>query len=261
MQAYNNIDQRIHQLSQTLAKFGRSFADHKTDDSHTNLYFDLVGKTIWGRWAILNNTAYILGLDLEAQEFKILNKNQESINHFEISGKTQASVEQEIATFLKENLKAEKDDFLKRLHFEIPAYSFLDKTVLPFEEDALSNWIKYRQVANDVCQLITSHLNVETETRIWPHHFDTGVYFETTPKLAIGFGWAMADSMVPDPYFYFSAYGLNGHQVDYKTTTPLTVGKWMITEHWKGGVLPMQEASFENCQTFIKETAAWAVKK
>jgi hypothetical protein len=37
MREYNNIDQRIHihQLSQILAKFGRSFADYKTTPSLT----------------------------------------------------------------------------------------------------------------------------------------------------------------------------------------------------------------------------------
>ena len=36
MHKYNNIDKHLHQLTQTLAKFGRSFATTQKDDSHTN---------------------------------------------------------------------------------------------------------------------------------------------------------------------------------------------------------------------------------
>ena len=54
---------------------------------------------------------------------------------------------------------------------------------------------------------------MNSEVRIWPHHFDTGIYLEVNSKLGIGFGWAMADKMIDQPYFYFTPYGLNGHKL------------------------------------------------
>ena len=261
MQEYIKNDEQIHQLTQTLAKFGRSFADQKSDDSHTNLNLDLIGKTIWGRWAKLNNGEYILGLNLETLQFILLNKNQELVTNFDISGKTQETVEQEIASFISTHLKADDQDFLKPLHFEIPSYSFINDPVQPFKRDTLSSWLKYRQLANDVCQLMANHLNLEAETRIWPHHFDTGLYVEATDELGIGFGWAMADKMHPGPYYYFAIYGLNGHKPDYTTVQPLSIGNWSISDKWKGAVLPIQESNLDNCLTFIKETTSWALKK
>ena len=64
----------------------------------------------------------------------MLNKNQELVANFDISGKTQGAVEQEIASFLSTHLKADDQDFLKPLHFEIPSYSFINDPVQPFKE-------------------------------------------------------------------------------------------------------------------------------
>jgi len=48
MQGYNNIDQRIHQLCQIIAKVNQSFVPHEPDDNHNNLYLDSIEqKTIW----------------------------------------------------------------------------------------------------------------------------------------------------------------------------------------------------------------------
>lgn len=258
MQKYNKIDQHIHQLSQTLAKFGRSFAEKKIDDSHTNLYFDLIGKTIWGRWTRLNNGEYILGLDLDMQQFKLLNKNHEIVKKFDIRNTTQANIEQQIITFLNKRLSEDKGDFLKPLHFKITEYSFFNESIQPFDDEEIMLWMQYRHLANEVCILMLNYLKTEAEVRIWPHHFDTGIYFEASSKTAISFGWAMADLMVPDAYFYFSVYGLNNHQVDYNSVNTLSTGKWMITKNWKGAVLTLQDSKLDNCLTFIKETTQWA---
>jgi len=46
MQEYNNIGQIIHQLSQVLAKFNRTFVPKKEDEGHTNLYFGPISHRI-----------------------------------------------------------------------------------------------------------------------------------------------------------------------------------------------------------------------
>ncbi|MEA1787116.1 hypothetical protein U1E44_13530 [Arenibacter sp. GZD96] len=258
MKKYTKIDQYIHQLSQTVAKFGRSFSEKKEDDSHTNLRFDLIGKQIWGRWANIRSGHLILSLNLAHQTFHLLDKQNREVASFETIGKAQSEVEIAIAHFLTKNLKVDGADFLKPLHFEIPDYDFKNDALQKWDSEALDQWLHYRALANQACSLLNDHLNVESEIRIWPHHFDTGIYTEVNQNIGIGFGWAMADSMIDEAYFYFSVYSLNEHNVDYATTKPLSVGKWITGEHWNGAVLPLSDTKLATIQPFLKEATQWS---
>jgi len=120
-------------------------------------------------------------------------------------------------------------------------------------------WNEYRSLANVACDLLLGFLQDDGEVRIWPHHFDTGTYLEVTSEISLGFGLAMEDSMVGAPYFYFSGYGLNGNEIEYSKMTPPSVGKWVITEHWKGAVLPLSdltENAYDKIAIYIKEVSA-----
>ena len=48
MQEYINTDRQLHWLSQVITKVNRSFVPAEKDDSHTNLYFDVIQKGIYG---------------------------------------------------------------------------------------------------------------------------------------------------------------------------------------------------------------------
>ncbi len=109
-----------------------------------------------------------------------------------------------------------------------------------------------RKNANQACYDLLGYLQCESEVRIWPHHFDTGIYTPINDQLGIGFGLAMRDEMVGAPYLYFSAYGLNDHTLDYAEFEPLTNGHW-INQDWKGAVLPFDYFQEEQIQLFLKE--------
>lgn len=92
MKEYNKLDQQIHQLSQTLAKFNRSFVPSVNDDSHTNLGFDFLGRHLWGRWAQFNKEVLIAGFDLQTQHFVLVNKRYQTVARFPTTGNTQSKV-------------------------------------------------------------------------------------------------------------------------------------------------------------------------
>ena len=50
MEGYTYADQKLHFLTQVIAKANRSYVPTKPDDSHTNLYFDTLDNRIVGRW-------------------------------------------------------------------------------------------------------------------------------------------------------------------------------------------------------------------
>lgn len=260
-QLYNEADQVIHQWAQALAKFNRSFVPGRSDDSHTNLAFDPVGKQIFGRWARLSDRPVIWSLDLIRRHFLCVDDHRRVISSVSIPGKDQLEIEEEMASLMSTTLGIRMDDFLAPLHFDIPEYAFVRNTQGYLNSAAIEEWIRLREQANTACHQFLNHIQVEGEVRIWPHHFDTGVYVEPTPLLGLGFGWAMEDDMAGQAYFYYSAYGKNGFEVPYSDLRKLTIGYWQEEGSWKGAILPARDTNKKNIRHFILEVTHHYFKK
>ena len=262
MLGYNKVDQTIHQLSQTIAKANRTYVPKQADDSHTNLSFDILGKKLYGRWIKVDRGQVILALDIENFCFEVINDQRAVISSFDIAGKTQLEIEIGIEGYFSQ-LGLDPTGFRENLHFEITSYEFVDNAYQMPEKESLLLWYEYRSLAVVACDLLLGFEQVDGEVRIWPHHFDTGTYLEVTSEISLGFGLAMEDSMVGAPYFYFSGYGLNGNEIHYSKMAALSVGKWVITEHWKGAVLPLPELTenaYDKIAIYIKEVSALYLK-
>jgi len=83
---------------------------------------------------------------------------------------------------------------------------------------------------------------------------------DALPEIGLGFGLAMEDNMVGNPYFYLSGNGRNGQVMNYYNLPKLTLGNWAITDHWKGAVLPLpdlEQDSLKGIQVFLKEAVRW----
>jgi hypothetical protein len=261
MQGYNNIDQRIHQLCQILTKANRTFVPKQADDSHTNLYFDSISQRIYGHWIAGNKGKIIFSLNLGTFHFEWMNDELKVIQSHSILNKTSTEIEKGIAEVLSE-IGLQENGFRNELHFEIAVYPFLNDAFTILDANHLKEWKAYRALANHASLDLLGIVQATSEIRIWPHHFDTGIYTEINNNLAIGFGLAMEDSMVGTPYFYYSAYGLNGYDIDYSNVSNLTTGKWFIDD-WKGAVLPLTGLKNDDSDIisiFIKEVTQWFLK-
>ena len=121
-------------------------------------------------------------------------------------GKTFHQYERELINTLNE-MDFEVDGLTEPLHFEIPVYAFLEENLDRPEENSLMSWIRIRTQANHACMEFLGHIQKSAEIRIWPHHFDTGVYVEVNQEVGVGFGLAMADSIIdpiaPSPMLLF----------------------------------------------------------
>lgn len=259
MRNYYLIDIQLHILSQIIAKTNRTFVPKKEDDSHTNLYFDAIENRIYGRWIETKSDKILLSFSLKEHCFQWLNKKLQLLQSVSILNKTFDEIEKEIKQTLPQ-LNLSTEGFSNPLHYEIPPYKSFKKPFLKFDEIGLSNWILFRQLANQACNLLSGYLQTKAETRIWPHHFDTGVYLEPHQNLGIGFGLAMKDDRVGDAYFYLSGYKLDETTFNFETVSKSTYGNWHITKNWKGAVLPLQEIQKEPSQKlnrFLKDTTNW----
>lgn len=239
MTEYKDADQRIHLLCQLITKVNRTFVPKKEDDSHTNLYFDSIEKRIYGRWFEANTERLVFSLHLTTLHFELLNDKLDVLSSVLAIGKTIAEMEETIEKEVLQ-LGISPAGLNVPLHFEIPQYEFSSNPIEIFDQEKLDEWCRYRSIANNACNDLLGLAQTPGEIRIWPHHFDTGIYFEPNKHIGIGFGLAMEDNLVGAPYFYISGYPKD-MTINYQNAPTSENWKWEISENWKGCVLPLSK--------------------
>ena len=262
MQEYNKTDQKVHYLSQILAKLNRTFVSSKEDDSHTNLYFDPLSHRIFGRWIESKNGMIISALNLKTFHFELISRRRNVLQEFEVNGKTTAEIEETINDTLPE-IGLKSDGYRDKLHYEIPDYGYDNISLKKWTNNDIEQWESIRELANNSCFQLLGTLQSASEVRIWPHHFDTGIYTEPNSEIGLGFGLAMQDEMAGDAYFYFSGYSLDGSAIQFEKSEPLQIGRWQIDEHWKGAILPVSDLTdspIDAVQSFIVDVVDFYVR-
>jgi hypothetical protein len=262
MQEYNITDRQLHWLSQAIAKMNRTFVPVKEDDSHTNLSFDAIGGRIFGRWIDTPKGKIILAFNLDYQHFEWLNQNLHILTKVPVFSTDLEIIEKNISEYLV-SIDMDTSDIPKPLHFELPDYKINQISEGELTIQGIKLWKHYRELANNACLSMLSYLQKESEIRIWPHHFDTGIYAQISELLGLGFGLAMEDSLIGEPYFYLAGY-YSGSPIKYENLPRLDSGKWVTGEHWNGAVLTFSEInglSFGNVlstmKKYIEQTADW----
>ncbi len=266
MQNYNKADQQLHLLAQFIAKTNRAFVPTKQDDSHTNMAFDSLSNRVVGRWIDSPKGSIMLSLNLLTLDFEWLDASYNVLQTTPSVCKTILEIQEELSKELQK-LGLNSEAFLEKLHYEIPEYPFAKEVIQSIGLEGLNDWLYFRKLANDTCDIALKLVNKEDDIRIWPHHFDTGIYAIADNKVGIGFGLAMRDSMTNAPYFYISEY-TSGKTIDYSDVPDLQFGRWEIGENWKGAVLLLSDIDKENEANakssifkFLEETVGWYQKQ
>ena len=265
MQEYQQTDEQIHALSQLPAKANRAYLPAKDDDSHTNLFFDPLARWLCGRWLESPNGKIILALNLNNHHFEWLDSVYRVIREISVVGKTLDELEAEMAAGLTE-LGFDPDRFNRPLHFKIPHYAFSTAVIEVPDRIGLEQWCFFRSLANDAASALLGHLQIPGEVRIWPHHFDTGVFAQVTRALGIGFGLAMADHVANAPYYYLAGY--TQKPIEFDHLPELDSGGWSTGAGWQGAYLALDQVSQDSYQTartqiheFMLNSADWYLKK
>lgn len=243
MNSYNQVDQQFHILSQVIAKANRTYVPKKKDDSHTNLALNEENGLLEGRWIDAPKGKVVLALRISDMCFVWLDENREVFQTVSSAKKEIDEIEQTLKQGI-ERSGLDTQGFTDPMHYEIPEYSATGKPVQLLMGHAINEWKFWRGLANHVSRKILRTLNEDEEIRIWPHHFDTGIYVKRTEKMGLGFGLAMKDEMTGAPYFYLSGYG-NKKDIEYTGLPELEASEWKITKNFEGAVLRLSELSRE----------------
>ncbi|PKV52886.1 hypothetical protein ATE84_5017 [Aquimarina sp. MAR_2010_214] len=238
---------QMHLAAQYLAAAGISFLKKKNDDSHTNLGFSIEKGTLYTR--PLNPSRDILSLNYNL--FALEWNSHNSTKTLQLDGTSHAEVLQWIRCMAKDS--DINTPYNYALHYELP-YTITDDYIYTLKDpDRLRELVAFRKLSKSAIQEFLQNNLLNSEIRIWPHHFDTGAFasLEDESGLAIGLGLAIPDTMCNDYYFYISGYQSHD-SLDTSDFKPLTTGKW-YNEGFKGAVLPISGVNKTTIIAFFEE--------
>jgi hypothetical protein len=251
---YTETDQLLHQLAQVLAKFGRTYVKAKKDDSHTNIGYGPINRRLFSRWSEKIEMRHILSLELNPLTFVLLDDAYRRELEVVMQGKTLREVEEELVHAFDE-IGILTKGFKKPMHYETPDYGFEDRPIENLDDAAFREWTDLRSLANQACHQIQAHFQVREEVRIWPHHFDTGIFVPLNKRLSIGFGLAMQDKFVDAPYFYYTALYEGKTHWPEDRRMELEVGRIIESAEWCGAVLKAPKVDHAELREFMREAS------
>lgn len=242
IEKFNEAEAYIHRAAQFPAAIGRNYLPHKDDDSNTNLKWNPLTGVLSSRIIPRKDgDDFQLGIDVEKFELIFQNGLGEELNTIRLNGQTKEQLMTSIQVELDAlGMDSHQMDFIS--HYEVPEHE-VDKGH-PFvkpDEHYLKHWVAMRTNAEILNHHCNQYLEKHAEIRVWPHHFDTGIYnpVNKAGDKSIGAGWAIADGMVNEPYFYIYGWQKEA-ELGFNDKPKLPIGHWIVKE-WKGAVLPISD--------------------
>ncbi|GHC50718.1 hypothetical protein [Ulvibacter litoralis] len=242
------MEKQMHLAAQYLAAAGISFLDKKPDDSHTNLGFNAENGSLYTH--TLSDNEDQLGLDYE--KFALVWKSKQGTKTFKLDGATHA----EVLTWLQDTSKTALNKvYHYQFHYDLP-YDIDNAFTFKLEDLGKLKVLKnLRVLAQSVLETINTQYNLNASIRVWPHHFDSGIYSPLPDaEITIGLGLAIPDSICKEHYLYISGYK-NGNTIDPSQFPKLKAGEWKAAD-FKGAVLNAATITKSEGVAFFNEAIA-----
>ncbi len=253
---YNLEEINLHRAVQLLSLTGVNLIPSLPDDSQNTQVWDPSSEMILGRLFAIDGKNYKMGINLSPFSLSLLSEDLQVLQSIDIGGLDQPALYSIWADWIA-NL-GYRNELVTKLHYELPEnahYKINNFNGLTNEFNTA--WKELRTMANLAMIALNQISGNTSEINVWPHHFDTGVYYSITEAKgettqSIGAGLAIADSMINEPYFYVYGWTKDG-SIDYSAAPSNTNGQW-ITEGWQGAVLKASDVSnIEETNAFFKE--------
>lgn len=259
-EAYKKAEAQIHVAAQLICLTGKNLLKKQADDSHTTAWWNIEKQWLIGREFELGGVRHAVYIDPINFSLGLLQNNQVA-EHISLDGHSYAHIIYQWKDWLQK--AGYKHPLNLQLHYKLPDNN--DYQFEAFEKPSskiLNQWAANRTLASKALKNLTNSISASSEILVWPHHFDTGTYYQLhktngTTDRAIGAGFNPADNMVSKPYCYIYAWSKDVN-IDYTHIPNLENGKWILTDEWKGAVLPLTESqNLTTVDIFFKATAAF----
>ncbi|WP_276166325.1 hypothetical protein [Zobellia alginiliquefaciens] len=218
---------QMHLAAQYLAAAGISFLPKKDDDSHTNLGWSNEKQQM--ETHRLSPNGDVLALDYGT--FSLIWNSNSGSAALPLNNRSHAEVlkwiQETSAAFLSKS-------YTYAFHYDLP-YTIDTSFTYHLDESELKELASLRTLAQSSLEKVLKETGLESDVRIWPHHFDSGAYASLNDDIAVGLGLAIPDAMVNEHYFYVSGYE-KGKGIDTSNFKNLSLGEWK-NEGFEGAVL------------------------
>lgn len=234
----NTTIQVVHQASQFVAMFGNSYLPKQADDSQNNFDWNEETNQLEGRW--IEDPEIRLSLDVI--NFELIIDKYLALEPIPLDGWNKDQV---LSNLIAELKKARIDTTKLHTinHFKIPKHPLdAGQAFGKPAKELLEEWALYLSNSQLVLEEIKSQYDRASEVRVWPHHFDMGLYIplswdgQKREKQSVGLGLAIADAYVDEPYFYINHWSES--EIAYPESLPKARFGYWNTKDWKGLVLP-----------------------
>lgn len=227
-----------HWASQLLGGVADELVRRKTDDSHTNLFWDDEHRALVGH-QMDRGVSVALALDELAVEVRSLIAHKSQV--LKLDRRTLEDARRWLNRALAQLLDRPVEIALR--DYEMPAHpvgrgsAFKTPPAKGMEE--LGRWFNN---ADLVLGALADSDPRSTRPAIWPHHFDLGgiVFLDSdvAPEKArqIGVGMSPGDNHINRPYFYATPWPIEKHP----DLRELATGRW-FTESFVGAILDADE--------------------
>ncbi|WP_080055784.1 hypothetical protein [Spirosoma aerolatum] len=257
MDDLNQTDKTLHSLAQLIALTGMQWLPLQTDDSQTNMAWNPVLHWLEGRAFDQAGQHLRLVIDTEAFTVQFVDGQNRVLGLFSPEGKTPADA----LMWWNDQMRSWEISAIRPLNYHLDHEPVAPDAVYQ-RPSALSEWNHWRTVANESLQTLNQWSDQQSEIRIWPHHFDTGVYYSLTDaqqheRAAIWAGYAIADSICSEPYFYLSGYNRT-QPINFLNASTLSAGEWRTGADWQGALLSISGTpTHDRIDAFFRESYAW----
>jgi hypothetical protein len=237
----------LHQAAQYLASAGISFVDHKEDDSHTNLGWDVKNRRLLTH--CFSAEKYQLSLAVISGSLEWL-KNGKLEDTLKLSESNHLDTLSWIKSQAKERGLA---SYKNELHYDLPYAALSNDHVFRFDADEVNLITAHWDIGQKAFAEFLADWRYDSPIRIWPHHFDLGFYvrLDKAGTLFLGGGLAVPDSLVDDLYFYTNGWK-NGDAVKTNSFATIDIGEWR--SDWDGATLPASNMNINLVTLFLKLT-------
>ena len=241
---FTETDIMLHRAAQYLSSFGIQYLTKREDDSQSNLAWNTKEAALFSR---KTEDGQFLTLHLANLRLTWNKGNQQ--HSLELEGRSHG----EVCVWLHHiALRFGMEEYDFYLHYTLDSGKLRPEQVFnDFDKARAKELITMRNLAQEVCEKTKAHFDLDTEIRIWPHHFDTGGYASLPGSAVnIGFGMAIPDTMIDAYYFYVSAYK-DGKPVSTGDLPALALGQWRQGE-FKGATFPLSHNTGDEYLLFLK---------
>lgn len=242
-----NTIQQLHIASQYLAAAGINFVTKEADDSHTNLAWNSANDRM--ETHSFGSGNYQLAINLTTTHLEWL-KEGESTNSIDLQGNTHS----DIVSWISEQVSKSgiEKQYEYKFHYDLPYSKIENDSRFKFSTDELNKIIARLNTGQESFEAFLKENHLKSPIRIWPHHFDLGIYTSINSEgtFFMGAGLAIPDSLVDDLYYYASGYD-NGKPVVTKNYSGLSNGEWRTD--WNGATLASTEIDSTTGTKFLDE--------